>query len=239
MRSLSLILYLVLTCRPGWAQPRLEISPLVGDLYVFTTYQRFGALLFPSNGLYVVAEEGVVMIDMPWDTTQLQPLLDSIRFRHKKEVLMSVSTHWHEDRTGGVKFFRSKGIRTYSSKKTKELCLENGVTPPEYSFVTDTTFKVGSHTINIFYPGHGHTVDNIVVWLEEEQVLYGGCLVKSYEASNLGYIKEADLESWPEAIRSLQLKYPNARHVIPGHEDWKKNRSLERTLKLLKKHSPE
>lgn len=33
------------------------------------------------------------MFDTPWDTTQFQPLLDSIKFKHNMNVLMCIATH--------------------------------------------------------------------------------------------------------------------------------------------------
>lgn len=229
---LSSIFMLISTTSLG--QFPLEIHPLVGDFYVFTTYQKYRGIPYPSNGLYMVTEEGVVMIDTPWDTTQFQPILDSIAARHDKEVILTISTHWHEDRTGGVEFFKSKGISTYSSEHTAELCLENGVFPPEFTFRSDTTFTIGDYSISTFYPGHGHTIDNIVVWFEDEKILYGGCLIRSYETKGLGYTQEADLTSWPRAIETLQENYPKAKHIIPGHQGWSEGNSLDHTLNLFK-----
>jgi glyoxylase-like metal-dependent hydrolase (beta-lactamase superfamily II) len=97
--------------------PELKISHLAGDFYVYTTYNIFNGTPFPSNSGYLVTNKGVVMFDTPWDTTQFQPLLDSIQKRHNQNVVIAIATHYHDDRTGGFKFLKNRGIKTFPSKK--------------------------------------------------------------------------------------------------------------------------
>jgi metallo-beta-lactamase class B len=68
-------------------------------------------------------------------------------------------------------------------------------------------------------------------------VLYGGCLVKSTENKDLGYLADADTTEWPRSIRRLIDRYPHAAYIIPGHFDCLDNRSLQHTLDLLQAHS--
>ena len=77
----------------------LKISHLKGDFYIYTTYKDLGGFMFPSNSVYVLTDDGVVLIDTPWDSTQFQPLLDSISKRHNKKVSLVIATHYHDDRT--------------------------------------------------------------------------------------------------------------------------------------------
>ena len=94
----------------------LTITHLIGDYFIFTTYKLIQGSVFPSNGMYVLTDIGVVLFDTPWDTSQFQPLLDSIEFRHHKKVISSISTHFHDDRTAAVNYYNDKGIKTHSSK---------------------------------------------------------------------------------------------------------------------------
>src|SRR5688572_5108563 len=48
----------------------LELHPLTGDVYLYTTYQDYEGNPVPANGLYVVTDAGVLLIDTPWDTTE-------------------------------------------------------------------------------------------------------------------------------------------------------------------------
>jgi metallo-beta-lactamase class B len=65
-------------------------------------------------------------------------------------------------------------------------------------------------------------------------VLFGGCLVKSEESSDLGFVGDADLAHWPVAIEAVRARYPDAAIVVPGHGAPGTRRALERTLELLK-----
>ena len=47
-------------------------------------------------------------------------------------------------------------------------------------------------------------------------MLYGGCLIKSMEAKDLGFTGDANLTSWPEAVRRVSAKYPK-KTIVPGH----------------------
>lgn len=216
--------------------PSLAISHLAGDFYVYTTYRSLNGTTIPSNSMYVITNKGAVMFDTPWDTTQFQPLLDSIQSRHHTNVVLCIATHFHDDRTAGLDFLRQRGVKTYSSKQTFDLCKERNQRQAQYFFTKDTTFIVGSHRFSTYYPGEGHTKDNIVIWFDDEKVLYGGCLIKSTEAHDLGYLEDANLAEWPAAVTNVIKRFPNPQYVIPGHFGWTDNKGLEHTLYLLEEH---
>ena len=217
--------------------PKLVISKISEKVYVYTTYNEYNGTLFPANGMYVLTEKGTILIDTPWDTTQFQVLLDSIKIKHKSDVTACISTHSHDDRTAGLEFYAQKGIKTYSSFQTYNLCLVNKEKVAENYFVSDTTFQFGETKIQTYYPGKGHTEDNIVIWLEKEKILFGGCFVKSIENDNIGNIADADVKVWPKSIENLQNKFPNIKLVIPGHFKWSDSKSLKHTLKILKEYN--
>lgn len=212
--------------------PKLTISKLTDKHFVYTTYNKSDGVTFPSNSMYLVTKKGVVLIDTPWDSTQFQPVLDSIKARHGQNVVMCISTHFHADRTAGLDFLKRKGIKTYTSKKTYDLCKARGEKQSEFYFRNDTTFTVGSEKFTAYHPGEGHSPDNIIIWFENERILYGGCLIKSVASKNLGNIADANLSAWKPTMENLIRKYPNPRFIIPGHFDWNGD-GLQHTIKLL------
>lgn len=213
---------------------QLKITPLVSNFYVYTTYNDVDGKSFPSNSMYLVTGEGVVLIDTPWDESQFQPLLDSIEKRHHKKVVLCIATHHHADRTAGLEYFSSKGIPTYTSKMTLKYCKKKHEKQPEFTFKKDTVFTIGGYKIQTYYPGKGHAPDNIVVWFEKDKVLYGGCFIKSTESKGLGNLSDANLKAWPKSIKNVMLKFPNPLFIIPGHQDWTDKNSLQHTLEMLK-----
>jgi len=212
---------------------KLKITDLTGDFYVYTTWNKYRGIAVPSNSMYVVTDAGVVLIDTPWDATQIEPLLETIRTRHQKEVIMSISTHFHADRTAGLNWLRKQGIATWSSKQTLALCRERDEEQAEFYFEKDTLFQIGQYRFQTIYPGGGHTKDNIVVWFDQEKVLYGGCFIKSTESEGLGNIADAVLDEWGTSIRRVMKACRKPKYVIPGHQGWANNKGLKHTLKLL------
>jgi glyoxylase-like metal-dependent hydrolase (beta-lactamase superfamily II) len=240
---LSLVVLLAcITPYPVFAQkkkaPDLAISRLTGDYYVYTTYGTLDdGSRYPSNSLYVVTQKGVVMVDVPWDTTQTLPLLDSIERRHHKKVIACISTHFHKDRTAGLDILKSKGVKTYASAETVRFCKERKEQIPEYSILADTTFNLGNHILQTYYPGKGHSSDNIVIWFPDSKVLYGGCFIKSMESADLGNLGDANPKEWAGSIKNLKAKFKNIAYVIPGHGSWKSKQTVDHTLSLVKAYN--
>lgn len=233
----SLITLLVcFAWEPNYAQPihhLLLIKHLNGNFYIFTTYGNINGMPYPSNGMYVVTNNGVVLLDTPWDTTQFQPLLDSIQARHHQNVVLCIATHFHSDRTVGLPYYATKGIATYSSTATQNLCREKNEGIAQYVFTKDTVFSVGNVQFQTFYPGEGHSSDNIVVWFPNDKILYGGCFIKSKETNDIGNLSDANVPAWRVAIQQTIQKFAQAAYVIPGHLDGYGVNNLAHTAKLV------
>jgi glyoxylase-like metal-dependent hydrolase (beta-lactamase superfamily II) len=208
----------------------LKISHLTGDFYVFTTYNLYKGYRISANGMYLVTKKGVLLFDTPWDTTQFQPLLDSIKIKHNQNVVLCISTDFHEDRTGGLEYYRKQGIKTYTTKQIDQLSMKRGMKRAEFLIYKDTSFTIGEHTFQTYFPGRGHTAVNIVVWFNKEKILYGGCLVKSAKDDDLGYLGDANVKDYATTIKNVQEKFPHPKFVIVGHGDWTDVNSLEHTF---------
>ncbi len=214
---------------------KLKITPLTGDFYIYTTYNTYQGNRIPANGMYLVTRAGVVLFDTPWDSTQFQPLLDSIELKHQKKVIICIATHWHSDRTEGLAYYKQKGIKTYTTVLTDELCKKNNKKRAEYLLTTDTVFTAGDYSFETYYPGEGHTADNIIIWFSKERILYGGCLIKGADAENLGFLGDANVNAYESTLKNVQQKCPDPLFIIVSHSDWNNNNSLQHSLKLAKK----
>jgi metallo-beta-lactamase class B len=240
MQNKLILLFLLLGFTKSFGQTensKLQISHLTGDFYVYKTFHDYKGNLISANAMYLVTDKGVVMFDAPWDETQFQPLLDSIKAKHNKEVVMHIATHSHEDRAGGLEFYKQKGIKTYTIKLTDQISEKTNGKRAEFIMPNDTTFTVGQHRFQVFYPGKGHASDNIVVWFNQEKVLYGGCFIKSTDATDLGYLGDADVKEWEKSIKKVQSKFKNPVYIITGHDNWTNTESLNHTMKLVKEYN--
>lgn len=210
----------------------LQITRLTGDFYIYTTYNLYKEHKVPANGMYLVTPKGVVIFDSPWDTTQFQPLLDSIWARHHQPVAICIPTHFHDDRTGGLEYYRRKGIKTYTTVRTDELSKQHNKKRAEFLMTKDTVFNIGKYSFETYYPGEGHAPDNIVIWFKQQKILYGACLIKSTEDENLGNLSDANKAEYANTVKRVQQKCKRPRYVIVGHGDWSSTRSLAHTLEM-------
>jgi metallo-beta-lactamase class B len=214
---------------------RLKITPLTGDFYVYTTYNTYEDSQVPANGMYLVTNDGVVMFDTPWDTTQFQPLLDTIEKRHQKKVTLCFATHWHSDKTAGLNYYRKLGIGTYTTVRTDELSKKNNMPRAGMLMSKDTVFQIGQYRFETYYPGEGHTADNIVIWFSKEKILYGGCLIKGVDDETLGYLGDANTETYASTLMNVKRKCRDPKYIIIAHSDWKDTGSLDHSIEMAKK----
>lgn len=238
MRTIILTAALIFSLTSVFGQTsetKLKISHLTGDFYIYTTYNTYEGSKIPANGMYLVTSNGVVLFDTPWDTTQFQPLLDSIQLKHKKNVTICIATHWHSDRTEGLKYYKNKGVKTYTTILTDELSKKNDKKRAEYLIEKDTVFNIERYAFETYYPGQGHTADNIVIWFEKEKILYGGCLIKGADAENLGYLGDANVNEYYTTLKKVEEKCSAPKYIIISHSDWNNLNSLKHSIKLAKK----
>ena len=91
---------------------------------------------------------------------------------------------------------------------------------------------MGQYSFQTYFPGHGHAPDNIIIWFEKEKILYGGCLIKSVEDDDLGYLGDASVHDYATTVKNVQKKCKKPKFVIPGHSDWSNIEALKHTLKM-------
>ncbi|MGC4020707.1 MAG: BlaB/IND/MUS family subclass B1 metallo-beta-lactamase [Cyclobacteriaceae bacterium] len=216
------------------SESKLTITHLTGDFYLYTTYNLYKGTRIPANGLYLVTNNGVVLVDSPWDTTQFQPLLDRIKMKHNKNIVMCIATHFHDDRTGGLEYYKKLGIKTYTTKKTDGLSKKRGMKRAEFLIEKDTTFTIGQYSFQTYFPGHGHAPDNIVVWFERKRVLYGGCLIKTVDDVDLGNLGDASQGDYAITVSNVQRKFEKPKFVIPGHGFSMSTKSIQHTFDMAR-----
>lgn len=151
-------------------------------------------------------------------------------------VKSSVVTHFHEDASGGMSLLNELNIKTYATELTNTLLSENEKEPSNH-VITKNTFELVPDSIEVFYPGAGHSQDNIVVWLPQSNMLFGGCFIKSLGSKSLGYTGDASIPDWPKSISNVINKYPNIKTVVPGHGKVGNKALLHHTAQMTLKKS--
>lgn len=201
------------------ADPGLQVEAIQSGVWMHTSYNTFDGVVYPSNGLIVREGDHLVLLDSAWGAEATEELLAWIDEEIGLPVDRALSTHFHSDRTGGAAVLEAAGIPVWSHPMTQRLSAEEGNPVPAnaLSGLETPGNTTGFGSLEVLYPGGGHARDNIMVWLPEQKMLYGGCAVRELATDNLGNTADADLAYWPQAIRHAQATYPEAEVVIPGH----------------------
>jgi metallo-beta-lactamase class B len=85
-----------------------------------------------------------------------------------------------------------------------------------------------------YFPGAAHAPDDIVVWLPQHRILAGTCMIRSGDATSLGYLGDASLATWSEAVRAVQRRFSDIAMVVPGHGEPGPSSLLDHTIELVR-----
>ncbi len=188
---------------------------------------------FPCNGFIYTDKTAAYIFDSPLDNKATKQLIDWLQKDQKLEIKGVIFNHFHEDCTYGINIFKNKGIPTIASKRTATLLKNNSKIEPSIIFEDRFEVKLGNkQIINTFF-GEGHTKDNIVSYFPDEEILFGGCLIKSLEASK-GNLEDANILEWSNTVSTIKETYPNLKVIIPGHGDYGNIKLLDYTISLFK-----
>ena len=213
--------------------PDLAITEINPGVFVHQSYHDVpGWGVVSANGLVVVDQQKAFIVDTPWSEADTQRLVEWIDSKGLK-LLGSVSTHSHEDRTAGIGWLNERGVPTHATAMTNQL-LQQAQRPPATHDMTGEGDRLADGLLEVFYPGGGHTVDNVVVWLPQSQTLFGGCLIRSAASTSLGYTGEARIDQWAASVAKVLTRYPKVKTVVPGHGTVGDASLLNHTIELAK-----
>lgn len=172
---------------------------------------------YPSNGLLVRDGDALIMVDTAWGEDITRELLDWIETELQLPVKQAIVTHFHADSMGGAGVLAEHGIPFVAHPLTLSLGDKQGLPLPEAltEFASNDMLKIAN--LDVFYPGPGHSRDNLVVWIPEAKLLFGSCAVRSPEFEGTGNTADADVDNWPKAIQQVLDRYPDVKTVVPGH----------------------
>lgn len=194
----------------------LWLGQLTPNVWIHTTTHVLeGVGYYPANGAIVIDGTESLLIDTGWNDADATAILAEWGRLRKPPISRALVTHFHADRLGGIGALTKRGIPAFGNPLTIGLAIDAGHPAPRpLHEVEKHVQRLG--TVEVFYPGAGHTIDNVVAWVPSDEVLFAGCLVKSITAPDLGNVADADLGAYPTTIYRLAHTY-RPRHVIPGH----------------------
>ena len=204
-----------------------------------------------SNSLVVLGRDGsCLFVDTPWTPAATETLVGWIEntMGALPPASLAVNTHFHLDRLGGNSYLMARHVPIYGSDLTVSLMKEKGdayikgtlkgvpIVPPDHTFpiAEGLTLDLDGEPVIVWYPGCGHTRDNVVVYLPKRHVLFGGCFVKSMAATDKGNVADADLAHWAASLEALKARFPDALVVVPGHGAPGGMELIDHTIDLVK-----
>ena len=170
-----------------------------------------------ANGLVYTDRHKAYLFDTPWNTAQTELLVDFLEKKMGLKIKGFVPNHWHEDCMGGLGYLKSRKIKSYAASLTCDIAREKGLPVPDQGFIDSLILNPGKKEILCYFPGAAHSMDNIVIWIASENILFPGCICKSIDSPNLGNTADGDTASYARTVERIIRRFPEARTVIPGH----------------------
>ena len=221
----------------------LTIAEIETDVFLVThSFPWPGNSLIVKTG-----KKDILWIDTPYTPEVTEIVLAWIYKTFGKDTSVTeINTGFHIDNLGGNESLIKKGIPVYGSDLTCELLKKRSPAtmakmvewlkdekmakyrnvyasfkfyPPNrvFNINKEQKIKCGIEEAVIFYPGPTHTYDNLVVYLPERKILFGGCMIVAAESNKPGFVEDGNLNAWAVSMDKLAARFTDCRVVIPGH----------------------
>jgi metallo-beta-lactamase class B len=214
----------------------IELIKLSENAYVHVSYSdlpKYGR--FSSNGLVFINGGEAFLFDTPITDSLTKILVTWLNDSMKLKIVGFVPNHWHNDCMGGLGYLKSQGIESYANQMTIDIAKSKNLPVPDHGFKDSLDLMLGDKMIKCYYFGAAHSLDNVVVWIPSEQILFAGCMIKSINSKDLGNMVDGDLSSYHNTINKLMNKFQTVKFVIPGHGPFGGFGLIKHTGELLKK----
>lgn len=195
---------------------RLEIQQLTENTFIHISYletDSWGKV--GCNGLVFISKNEAAIFDTPTNNEASEELIHWLTAKGIS-VKAVVVNHFHDDCLGGLQAFHNKNVVSYANATTLELATKAGEEVPKIGFKNENFIKIGNKKVHNIFLGEAHTKDNIVSYIASEKVLFGGCQVKTLDATK-GYLGDANEKEWSKTTQNVLKNFPKARYIVPGH----------------------
>lgn len=217
----------------AYTSETLKIIPISENSFIHVSYLQTESIgKVACNGLIYMNDGEALVFDTPSDRKTTLELLNWLGKTQHQKVKGLVVNHYHIDAMGGIAEFSLKGIPSYANIRTYAH-IDTLDEKPTHVFDEEKILKVGQSEVHNRFFGEAHTADNIVSYIPDEELLYGGCMVKSVGAPK-GNLEDANVDEWGNTIRKIKQEYPNLKTIVPGHGKHGNTELLDYTIQLFK-----
>ncbi|MBS1218210.1 MAG: beta-lactamase protein [Proteobacteria bacterium] len=205
-----------------------NIYALIGDLG-----QRSPANLGHNmTSGFIVADEGVVVIDTGGSRANAEAIHAAIRKVTAKKIIYAINTGGQDHRWFGNDYFRRQGAKIVAAESTARDMRTRGaeqverIKPllgekfagtqlvyPDATFAQRMTLPAKGITIELIHTGGAHTPGDLLVWLPQSSVVFAGDTV--FAERLLGILPDS-AGRWIKSLEYLRDTL-QPRIVVPGH----------------------
>lgn len=219
------------------SESRVVFTQLADNAWMHTSYRNvkpWGLIL--TNGLLIERDDHSVLIDTAWNDEQTSQIIDWAKKELGKPIKASIHTHAHSDKMGGMAVLHKAGIETYANSLSNELAPSHNLLPANNDLtISAIGDQIKWQGLDVLYPGGGHTEDNIVVYDEISNIVFGGCLIRPGSTKTLGNTGDANLDYWSQSAQNVANAFPTASIVIPSHGKPGGREVLTNTIEITKR----
>ena len=206
------------------------VKQIASDLYFFYDYSG-------SNSVFLVTEEGVLVIDTGQHPRAGQALLERIRKITDKPIKWVINSHFHGDHTFGNAAFKAEGARFVAQKETarimqlvhpKEMARRMGyfkshsydpsavkLILPDITFDTTMTIHLGGREVRLFYLGPGQQDGDTFVQFPHARALFTPGSFAKHSMPNMAFT--TSVENWTKLLDQVGAMDVDA--ILPAHGD--------------------
>jgi cyclase len=215
---------------PSWPT---EFKEIAGGVFAYVQAGGPGiSNLNISNAGLIAGPDANVAVDALWAPPMTRDFLANIRRTNKNPIDHLLITHHHGDHTYGAGAFRPAEIVAH--RRCREVLSTMPVPDPErmrqagspyaddfvglelalpsLTYETEMTLYAGDREIQLLYCGPAHTVDDTLVYLPKEKVLFAGDIA-FYYVTPLAF--QGHISGWIKAID--RIAGMDVEVIVPGH----------------------
>jgi glyoxylase-like metal-dependent hydrolase (beta-lactamase superfamily II) len=215
-----------------WVCP-IELQP---EVFIVQGLAALGSSVnrnFISNAGFVITEDRVVVIDALGSPDLARQLLAEIKKRTSLPVTDVIVTHFHADHIYGLQVFKAAGARIWAHESGKHYLYsetaqarlaasrvdlapwvdaQTQLVFADEWLTADRSLNLGGVTFQLMHLGPAHSLEDLVVYLPQQQVLFAGDLMFR---QRVPFVGQADSRHWQQGLSSLSAL--TVQWAVPGH----------------------
>ncbi|MBU1011573.1 MAG: MBL fold metallo-hydrolase [Bacteroidetes bacterium] len=176
-----------------------------------------------------IGPDGVLLSDVGRERSAIK-LMSTIKEIGGDKVNIIINTHWHNDHTGGNKYFGKEAVliahnnvrNALSEEKHLKFWNEDHPAYPEYAlpeitFTDRITLHFNGEDIEVIHLPNGHTNGDAMVYFSKSNILHVGDCIFSNGFPAIGFEMGGSVKGFAGNLNTIVSTMPPDVRIIVGH----------------------